>query len=194
MIIYQIIGLLILLLFYGVYIGKMYSQHRRGIKIHYLGSKKKSQRAHNIEQVLKIVTFLLIFVELISIYFASNSFLNTGWIVAGLVISAIGTGLFIFSMYSMHDSWRIGVSKNEKVTFVQNGIYSISRNPAFLGFYLQYIGLLLAFFNMVHLVFVLWAIIMLHLQIRQEEIFLEKSLGDEYIEYKRKVKRYFLFC
>ena len=73
---------------------------------------------------------------------------------------------------------------------VKAPIYSISRNPAFVGFDLMYIGLLLAFPNIIHLLFAVFPIVMLHLQIRQEEVFCRKSFGSEYDEYCGKVRRY----
>lgn len=94
-------------------------------------------------------------------------------------------------MITMKDSWRAGIQSEEKTSLIKKGIYKVSRNPAFLGFDLMYIGLLIMFFNIVHLVFVLLAIILLHLQILEEEKFLINTFDDEYIDYKKKVNRYF---
>lgn len=47
---------------------------------------------------------------------------------------------------NMRDSWRVGVSKTDRTELVTSGIYQISRNPAFLGFDLLYIGILLKAF------------------------------------------------
>ena len=73
---------------------------------------------------------------------------------------------------------------------VKAPIYRISRNPAFVGFDLMYIGLLMAFPNIIHLLFAVFPVVMLHLQIRQEEAFLRKTFGTEYEEYCKKVRRY----
>ena len=70
------------------------------------------------------------------------------------------------------------------------GIYSISRNPAFLGFDLVYLGFLLMFFNPVLLVFTIFAVVMLHLQILQEEKFMADTFGSEYEKYRKHVFRY----
>ena len=43
----------------------------------------------------------------------------------------------------MRDFWRAGISETDKTELVTEGIYQISRNPAFLGFDLLYIGILL---------------------------------------------------
>ena len=39
----------------------------------------------------------------------------------------------------MKNSWRAGIPSEDKIEFVSNGIYKISRNPAFVGFDLLYI-------------------------------------------------------
>ena len=91
----------------------------------------------------------------------------------------------------MQDSWRAGVPKAEKTELVTRGIYQISRNPAFLGFDLVYIGMVMMFFNWGLLVTSIFAIVMLHLQIvNVEENFLMEVFGEEYLEYKEKVCRY----
>ncbi len=83
------------------------------------------------------------------------------------------------------------VSKAEKTELVTGGIYQISRNPAFLGFDLVYIGMVMMFFNWGLLVTSIFAVVMLHLQIvNVEEDFLMEVFGEEYLEYKEKVCRY----
>ena len=89
------------------------------------------------------------------------------------------------------DSWRAGVPKTDKTELVTSGIYQISRNPAFLGFDLLYIGTLLMFFNWILCFLTVFAVIMYHLQIvNVEEDFLFATFGNEYLQYKKKVCRY----
>ena len=90
----------------------------------------------------------------------------------------------------MKDSWRAGIPEKDKTKLVTKGIYKISRNPAFLGFDLMYIGILLIFFNYGLLLFTVYVIMMLHLQVLQEEKYMEKTFGNEYLQYKNKVFRY----
>ena len=89
------------------------------------------------------------------------------------------------------ENWRAGVQKEEKTSLVTTGIYSISRNPAFLGFDLMYIGILFSFFNWFLCFTTGFAVVFFHLQIvNVEEDFLIEAFGNEYLQYKSKVCRY----
>lgn len=59
-----------------------------------------------------------------------------------------------------------------------------------LGFYMQYTGILLMYFNPLTAVFSVFAMILLHLQILQEERYLKDEFGDQYLVYKKSVFRY----
>ena len=59
-----------------------------------------------------------------------------------------------------------------------------------MGFDLQYVGVLLMYGNLLNLGFSLFAIVMLHLQILQEERYLANTFGAPYLEYRRRVFRY----
>ena len=98
--------------------------------------------------------------------------------------------IFLASVLCMKDSWRAGIPDKDKTELVTTGIYRYSRNPAFLGFDLQYVGVLLMYGNLLTLAFSLFAMVMLHLQILQEERYLEETFGAAYREYKRHTFRY----
>lgn len=123
-----------------------------------------------------------------SIFYAS--YLGKKYIQRRHGITALGVAFFIVAMLTMEDNWRAGIPEKGKTQLVQKGIYRISRNPAFVGFDLMYIGLLLAFPNILHLAFALFPVIMLDLQIKQEENFCRDAFGKEYEEYCKIVRRY----
>ena len=97
---------------------------------------------------------------------------------------------FLLSVLCMKDSWRAGIPDKDKTELVTTGIYRFSRNPAFLGFDLMYVGVLLLYGNLLMLGFSVFAIVMLHLQILQEERYLVNTFGAQYQEYCRHVFRY----
>lgn len=187
--IYQIVAVLIMIVFYGVYYIKLISQRKQGIQTNLLG-KGKTGVVKFIEITLKIVTYIVVVVEVISIL--ANKYIDFTWLrIMGVVLGTLGVGVFVVSIITMRDSWRAGVPKDEKTELVISGIYAYSRNPAFLGFDLIYIGELLMFFNWFLFAITLLTVIMLHLQIvNVEEDFLITTFGDEYLAYKKKVCRY----
>lgn len=107
------------------------------------------------------------------------------------MVAALGDAVFIISVVTMRDNWRAGVSEEEKTELVTSGIYRISRNPAFLGFDMLYVGVLLAFFSWPLFALSAFAMLMFHLQIvNVEEDFLRVAFGDAYLEYCQHVCRY----
>lgn len=188
--IFQIIAIIILAVFYGCYLIKMISQKRKGIQTDQIG-KGKVGFVKFIEVTMKIVTYAVIIAEIISIILNTTVF--PIWVrIVGVCIGIVGVVAFISSVITMRDSWRAGVSKIDKTDLITNGIYRFSRNPAFLGFDLVYLGILFMFFNLTLFAVSIFAMIMLHLQIvNVEEDYLIANFGEEYLAYKKKVCRYF---
>lgn len=186
---FQVAGIAIMLVFYGCYFIKMISQHKKGIKTDQIG-KGKVGFVKFVEITMKVFTYLVPAVEIVSIIL-NTSFFAVPVRIVGVLVAVVGVAVFIISVLTMRDSWRAGVSKTDKTELVTKGIYKISRNPAFLGFDLMYLGILLMFFNLVLFEVSLFAMLMFHLQIvNVEEEFLLEAFGDEYLRYKKKVCRY----
>lgn len=186
---YRIMALIFIGIFYGIYIAKMVMQKIKGIQTDQMAKGKKG-RLFYIELLLKISTYSVVFVELISV-FLTQSWLGLVAKLFGVIFCCVGNCIFGMAVYTMRDSWRAGIpGKEEETKIIKNGIYKYSRNPAFLGFDLVYIGILLMYFNPVLLVFTIFAMVMLHLQILEEEKYLPTVFGDEYLEYKKETKRY----
>lgn len=186
---FQITGMGILLLFYGCYIAKAARQRGRGIRTDQTG-KGKTGSAKAIELTMKAAAYMALAAEAVSIALNTGSF-PIAVRIAGAFIGVVGTAVFIVSVLTMQDSWRAGVSKTEETKLVTGGIYQLSRNPAFLGFDLVYIGIAVMFFNWVLLLASIFAAAMLHLQIvNVEERFLAEAFGEEYLKYSGKVRRY----
>ena len=187
----QIAALAVLAVFYIAYFTKMILQRRKGVKTDQIGKGNKPRKLLVIEFLMKIATYSIVAVEVISIIWNFRMW-KSAYVWIGIGIAALGVLVFIVAMTTMRDSWRAGIPEKDKTELVTTGIYRISRNPAFLGFDLMYIGVLIAFFNYVHLIFVLYAAVMLHLQILQEEKFLTVTFGEKYTEYKKHTGRYFM--
>lgn len=175
--------------FYICYFAKMISQRKQGIRTDQLG-KGKEGFVKFIETTLKISTYLLPVIQIFSIWFYSGT-IHIWLRIIGIIFNAVGVAVFVVSVIQMKDNWRAGVQMEEKTNLVTTGIYSISRNPAFLEFDLMYIGILVSFFNWYMCFATIFVLILFHLQIvKVEESFLLEAFGEEYAEYKKQVFRY----
>ena len=188
-VVFQIIAIVILVAFYGCYVAKMLNQRKKGIQTDQMG-KGKVGLVKFIEVTMKISAILVFGAGLVSIL-TGTSRGPVPLRAAGAVISALGTVFFVISVLTMRDNWRAGVPEKDETELVTSGIYQWSRNPAFLGFDLLYIGMLMMFFSWALLALTVFAITMYHLQIvNVEEEYLLKAFGDDYLQYKKKVCRY----
>ena len=185
----KIVTFALMAMFYVCYFTKMIAQKKQGINTDQLG-KGKEGFIKFIEVTLKIATYLLPVIQVVSIVLYVEAEIQPLQIL-GAGIIAFGVLAFALSVLQMKDNWRAGVQREEKTDLVTTGIYSISRNPAFLGFDLMYIGILLSFFNWILCVATGAALVLFHLQIvNVEEDFLLDAFGEDYLKYKKKVCRY----
>ena len=136
------------------------------------------------------MTSAIVVVMMVSIILNTSIISNIAFRWIGIGIIVVGVFIFIIAMVKMQDSWRAGIPTEERLEIVTKGIYAYSRNPAFVGFDLTYIGACVAFGNYVMYAFAIGAIVLMHLQILEEEKYMEETYGKSYLEYKTKVRRY----
>ena len=185
---YGLLMLVVLALFYGTYLIKMLAQKKRGIRTHQIG-RRKEKTLHTVEMLMSAATLGIVPVQLLSA-FLGWSCLPANARFTGFLVGIIGDCIFLAAVLCMKDSWRAGIPDQDRTDMVTDGIYAFSRNPAFLGFDLMYIGVLLMYCNPLTGLLTAFAIVMLHLQILQEEKYLESVFGKSYRRYRQKVGRY----
>lgn len=187
-VLFQISACAVLLVFYGIYFTKLLAQKKCGIRTHQIGTRKE-KGLHTVEVLMSVATLCIVPVQLLSILF-HWSLLPDNARFTGFLTGMLGDGIFLIAVLTMKDSWRAGIPEKDQTEFVSSGIYAFSRNPAFLGFDFMYIGMCLLFCNPLSIAFTLFTITMLHLQILQEEPYLEYTFGEAYLNYKKRVFRY----
>ena len=185
---YRLMALFVLAVFYGIYLVKQWMQKRRGIRTMQIG-RRKDARTHTVEMLMGIATVGIIPAQLLSIGFGW-SHLPASARFTGFCVGMLGDLIFLLSVICMKDSWRAGIPDGDRTELVTGGIYRYSRNPAFLGFDLMYIGVFLMYCNLLTGMFTVFATVMLHLQILQEERYLTAAFGAEYLDYRHQVLRY----
>lgn len=184
---------LLLCVFYGAYLVKMFAQKRQGITTRVMIKGQKSRKAYKIGILLTMSTYLACAAQFFSCFLRDrmgilpiHPFLR----IIGVLLVGAGDILFIIAFMTLKNSWRAGIDENQKTDLVTEGIYRFSRNPAFVGFDLIYIGCVLAVGNIWMVIFAVFSIVIMHLQILEEEKHLQKMFGQPYAEYKKKVRRY----
>ena len=185
---YPLLALFVLAVFYGIYFVKMLAQKRRGIRTLQI-RQRKEKSIQTVELLMSIATLGVVIAQLVSILFGWSC-LPTNARFTGFCTGMLGDLIFLLSVLCMKDSWRAGIPDQEHTELVTSGIYRFSRNPAFLGFDFMYIGMMLMYCNLLIVPLTVFAIVMLHLQILQEERYLDETCGEAYREYKRHTFRY----
>ena len=185
---YPWLALLVMGLFYGIYFGKALAQRRRGIQTRQIG-RRKEKNIHTVELLMSAATLLAPAAQLLSLVLGWSCFPANARF-TGFLLGLLGDGIFLTSVLTMRDSWRAGIPDRDKTELITSGIYAYSRNPAFLGFDLMYLGTFLLLGNWLTGLCSAFAILTLHLQILQEERYLTAAFGDAYREYRRHVFRY----
>ena len=185
---YQIIAIVILITFYAFYFAKIIIQKKQSIKTNQMGIGNKPKKVLMIERVMSVATVLTCMIGVLSIFLVKN-YLMAGLRIAGVIIGIIAVVFFALATITMKNSWRVGIPE-EKTMLITNGIYKWSRNPAFVGFDLLYLSVCLMFFNIPLALVSVWAAVMLHLQILQEEEHMYRMFGEAYEEYRKHTLKY----
>lgn len=113
---------------------------------------------------------------------------NIKWI--GFTLIHIAFMIIFIAQRNMANEWRIGIDNENQVNLVTRGMFHISRNPVFLGVIIVFIGLFLIIPTTVTAVVLVSGVLVIQVQVRLEEEFLLKKLGNEYKEYMSKVNRW----
>ena len=197
----NIISLLLFIVFFSSYIAKLIIMKRNsGIKALVLAKGDKGKSINFSESLVQITTFLWGVIWLLEsllsfwiIEFLPSLFTFNTLNYWGLFVIFIGLIFFVSSMITMKNSWRVGIDKRTKTQLITNGLYKYSRNPAFVGFDLMFIGLVFTFPNILTIFLCLANISSIHNLILQEEKHLEGMFQEDYLYYRNNTSRYLFF-
>jgi protein-S-isoprenylcysteine O-methyltransferase Ste14 len=122
----------------------------------------------------------------------ADSFFQVG------IIKAVGIIFLIIALFFLARSLRQFFQSKNTVILIKpasslqkTGIYGISRNPMYVGLVLAYIGITCSIGNWWNIILLpLLILIIQEYVIKHEEKYLELEFGQQYEEYKRKVRRW----
>jgi protein-S-isoprenylcysteine O-methyltransferase Ste14 len=101
-----------------------------------------------------------------------------------------GLAFLILSLIAFGKSFRVGIDVDAPDRLVTGGIFALSRNPIYVGFFSILIAEFLIFPNWITLAYLVAAVWLVHRQILREEEFLRDYYGQEYTAYCERVRRY----
>ncbi|MEZ5344789.1 MAG: isoprenylcysteine carboxylmethyltransferase family protein [Pyrinomonadaceae bacterium] len=189
---------LYLTVFFGVaFIWRSYLVWKRtGINPYVVG---KTDRAIDfVENIYKFPVLILLAAVIVYSffpgsyqYFAPVIWLEHVWIkIAGLGFMAFALIWTATAQMQMGKSWRIGIDAENKTDLVEKGLFKVSRNPIFFGMRTALFGFFLVLPNAFTLLAMVLADVLMQIQVRLEEEHLTGMHGEEYTNYKKKVRRW----
>ena len=139
-----------------------------------------------------IIALICIVINYLSTYLINPIKFPNIEIIGGLILLlGVATAVLATLLFKKDKTTVNPMNLEETTALVTNGIFSITRNPMYLGLFLSILSTILFFgswFGIIILMFFVWYIN--KFQIIPEEEAIEKLFGDEYREYKKNVRRW----
>lgn len=161
---------------------------------------KNTDSAHDfLGKVSAPITSLIFIVALVNLvhpaglqYFAPFAWLEISILkYAGFALIHLALLWIIIAQVHMSNSWRVGIDHSAKTELKTNGLFSISRNPVFLGMLLTLAGIFLIIPNAITLLVFVASTLLFQVQVRLEEEYLRSVHGENYLHYCQKTGRWF---
>jgi len=113
--------------------------------------------------------------------------------VVGLSLLGLSWLWTVIAQHQMGMSWRVGIDQKAKTDLVQQGLFSISRNPIYVGMKITLVAVFLMIPSAATLTQLVLGWVLVGVQVRLEEEYLTRVHGKAYAAYMQKVPRWFLW-
>ena len=198
---YMVESLLVLILYvlyFVIWKSKQIKQKRiTGINPYVLNKSTSNiqQYLNNYSKFLTVYVSIIIVLHIVDfhmgILFVRYITLSTFiFDIVGFGIGLLGLCLCLYSQHTMDSSWRVGIDEHTKTDLVTNGLYSLIRNPTYVGLFLLNIGVWLIWPTWTIFLYNLLTFIFFEIQVRCEEDYLFTIHQDNYRIYFKQTKRY----
>ncbi|MBN2767381.1 MAG: isoprenylcysteine carboxylmethyltransferase family protein [Paludibacteraceae bacterium] len=160
---------------------------------------KNTDSAHDfLGKVSAPITSLIFIVALVNLfypeglqYFAPFTWLEISILkYTGFAFIHLALLWIIVAQVQMSNSWRVGIDHSARTELKTNGLFSISRNPVFLGMLVTLAGIFFILPNAITLLVATVSVMLFQVQVRLEEEYLSKTHANTYIVYCKKVRRW----
>jgi protein-S-isoprenylcysteine O-methyltransferase Ste14 len=125
-------------------------------------------------------------------WFVPTSFMHGAlrWILGALIVIA-GIGLSVGGFITQKRAGTDPIPFNPSTRIVAHGLYRFTRNPMYIGFALWTLGLAVLINSGWMLLAVPIGLVLIdRIVITREERYLKRKFGEEYLNYKRRVRRW----
>ena len=111
--------------------------------------------------------------------------------ILGAIFVTISIPIIVLSMRGLSSAGTAIDVRKPTTAIVASGMYRFSRNPIYLAMMFLYVGVALLLNSLTALVMLLPVLMVMHFGvIAREEKYLEQKFGDEYVRYKKSVRRW----
>ena len=139
-----------------------------------------------------IIALICIVINYLSTYLINPIKFKNIEIIGGLILFlGVATAVLAIILFKKEKTTVNPMKPEETTTLITTGIFSITRNPMYLGLFFVTFSTVLFFgswFGIIILMFFVWYIT--KFQIIPEEEAMEKLFGVKYDEYRQKVRRW----
>jgi protein-S-isoprenylcysteine O-methyltransferase Ste14 len=112
-------------------------------------------------------------------------------LVVGFLLSVVGTGVIVTTWRQMNTAKTNIEPWKPTTAILDSGLFGISRNPIYVAMILIYLGVTCLFNSIWFLPFLPIVLLIIYFGvILREEKYLESKFGDEYLNYKKRVRRW----
>lgn len=124
--------------------------------------------------------------------FPAQVLLPSGWNwVAGIILVAAGLAIIVTAIVQMRRAETNVEPWKPTTRILDTGLYGVSRNPIYVAMALVFIGIAFLFNSFWFLPTLFLVLPVIHYGvILREEKYLESKFGDEYLSYKKRVRRW----
>jgi protein-S-isoprenylcysteine O-methyltransferase Ste14 len=128
---------------------------------------------------------------LLTRYFGDSSPQTLPIIIIGLGLIGLGF-LLAFNSIARFIRAKTGVVPfSESTTLITEGFYKYTRNPMYVGMNSFLLGLILILNNPLNIIFlIIFFFVVRNMFVLKEEVQMEETFGEDYLTYKRKVRRW----
>ncbi len=128
---------------------------------------------------------------LVTWYFGESSPQNLSLILIGLGFIGLGF-LLAFNSIARFVRAKTGVVPfSESTALITEGFYKYTRNPMYVGMNSFLLGLMLILKNPLNILFlIIFFFVVRNMFVLKEEVQMEETFGEDYLTYKRKVRRW----